>query len=186
MGGKPPAPLPGPKGKFGATLPGAMVLYRPSANKKELIVGRITQNLRESEAMVVVPYAGVWSSTRVRWSPGSLPAETVSYKSLFTEVSLGPNGTLRYADLSAVEHGGYSLGASPIVVPQEVIDPDADGSEPVLDQDSTLAASDGAWAPPVSKVPYVPRWTSTHAQRSSSCEVAVTCPKAAVHRGPYA
>ena len=46
------------------------------------------------------------------------------------------------------------------MVPQEVIDPDA---EPVLDQDSTLAASDGAWAPPVSKVPYVPRWTSTHA-----------------------
>ena len=73
------------------------------------------------------------------------------------------NGTLRYADLSAVEYGGYSLGASPIVVPQEVIDPDADGSEPVLDQDSTLAASDGARAPPVSKVPYVPRWTSTHA-----------------------
>ena len=122
VGGKPPAPLPGPKGKFGATLPGAMALYRPSVNKKELIVGRVTQNLRESKAMVVVPYAGVWSSTRVRWSPGSLPAETVSYKSLFREVSLGPNGTLRYADLSAVEHGGYSLGASPIVVPQEVID----------------------------------------------------------------
>jgi len=75
---------------------------------------------------------------------------------------MGPNGTLRYADLSAVEHGGYSLqGASPMVVPQKVIDPDADGSEPVLDQDSTL----GAWAPPVSKVPYVARcarWTSTH------------------------
>ena len=35
VGGKPPAPLPGPKGKFGATLPGAMVLYRPSANKKD-------------------------------------------------------------------------------------------------------------------------------------------------------
>ena len=89
VGGKPPAPLPGPKGKFGATLPGAMLLYRPSANKKELIVGRVTQNLRESKAMVVVPYAGLWSSTRVRWSPGSLPAETVSYKSLFREVSLG-------------------------------------------------------------------------------------------------
>ena len=110
MGGKPPAPLPGPKGKFGATLPGAMVLYRPSANKKELIVGRVTQNLRESKAMVVVvvPHAGVWSSTRVRWSPGSLPAETVSCKSLFREVSLGPNGTLRYADLSAVEHEGMA------------------------------------------------------------------------------
>ena len=68
VGGKPPAPLPGPKGKFGATLPGAMVLYRPSSNRKELIVGRVTQNLRESKAMVIVPYAGVWSSTRVRWS----------------------------------------------------------------------------------------------------------------------
>ena len=96
--------------------------------------------------------------------PGSLPAETVSYKSLFREVSMGPNGTLRYADLSAVAwwlllgrfaHGGSSS--------QEVIDRDADGAEPVLGQDSTLAASDGAWAPPVPKVPYVSRWTSTHA-----------------------
>ncbi|CAE7883936.1 unnamed protein product [Symbiodinium microadriaticum] len=145
VGGKPPAPLPGPKGKFGATLPGAMVLYRPSSNRKELIVGRVTQNLRESKAMVIVPY-------------------TVSYKSLFREVSMGPNGTLRYADLSAVAwwlllgrfaHGGSSS--------QEVIDRDADGAEPVLGQDSTLAASDGAWAPPVPKVPYVSRWTSTHA-----------------------
>ncbi|CAE7820184.1 unnamed protein product [Symbiodinium sp. CCMP2456] len=60
-------------------------------------------------------------------------------------------------------HSWGRLMALFLPAPEEVIDPDADLSEPVLDQDSTLAASDGAWAPPVSKVPYVARWTSTHA-----------------------
>ena len=74
---KPPAPLPGPKRKFGATLPGAMVLHRPAADRKELIV-KVVQSLRESKAMVLAPNAGAWSSTRVRWSPGQVPVETVS------------------------------------------------------------------------------------------------------------
>ena len=41
---------------------------------------------------------------------------------------------------------------------------DGEGDAPVLDQDRVLAASDAAaWVPPKTQVPYVSRWTSTHA-----------------------
>ena len=56
MGGQSPAPLPGPKGKFGAMIAGALVLYRPDASKKELVVGKVLQNLRDSKACINPTY----------------------------------------------------------------------------------------------------------------------------------
>ena len=88
----------------------ALALHRPDASKKEL-------------AVVLQPYAGVWGSTRVRWSPARVNPETVSYRSLFREVQIGADGALRYSDLRAVEEGNYLLGASSLVVPSEVMDP---------------------------------------------------------------
>ena len=102
MGGQSPAPLPGPKGKFGAVIAGTLVLYRPDASKKELVVGKVLQNLRDSKAVVLQPYAGVWGSTRVRWSPARVNPETVSYRSLFREVQIGTDGALKYSDLRRV------------------------------------------------------------------------------------
>ena len=149
---------------------------------RRIIVGRVTQNLRESKAMVVVPcYVGVWSSTRVRWSPGSLPAETVSYKSLFREVSLKPNGTLRYADLSAVVSMVVTLWAPrPWCFRRS--------STLMLSQCSTRTAP---WPLPTERGrPRCPRCRTFLAGRQRMrlccCEVAVSCSKAAVYRGPYA
>ena len=112
--------------------------------------------MRESKAVTLIPY-GVVSGVppafagHLRVSAGgdgflSQPKPGSCFGALWhSEV---------YSDLSAIEGGGYSPW---------VVDPDADGGNPALDQDSALAASDGAWAPPVTKVPYVARWTSTHA-----------------------
>ena len=35
------------------------MLYKPDASKKELVVGKVLQNLRDSKAVVLQPYAGV-------------------------------------------------------------------------------------------------------------------------------
>ena len=100
-------------------------------------------------------WCGVWSATRVRWTPASVPVETVSYRNRNREVALGPSGTLKYIPIS---RRSRVVGTPPGWSTRMT-----DGGNPALDQDSALAASDGAWAPPVTKVPYVARWTSTHA-----------------------
>ena len=48
-------------------------LYQQAADKKELVVGRVVHNIRESTAVTLQPYGGVWSATRVRWTLSSVP-----------------------------------------------------------------------------------------------------------------
>ena len=105
-----PQPLPGPKGRFGTLVKGALVAFRPGVDRKQLLVAEVTENIQDSRSVFVKPMKAEVTPNRVRWSRDStVPPEAVAYKSIFREVSLTPKGYLHHSDLRAIDEAGLEL-----------------------------------------------------------------------------
>ena len=102
-----------------------MVAYQSHSNgpsAKELTIGRVIVNERDQGSVVLQPYAGVWSGSRVvhrpyyqtsagySLVPGPRGAqEKIRYEALVLQVELLTGGELAHGSARRLSNGGWGL-----------------------------------------------------------------------------
>ena len=92
-----------------------------SARSRQLLLGKVLQNFRETERVVMQPYRGKWTHSKVRYvplyqsaeghteRPGDPVQESVPYADLIYEAGLKQNGELSLNTEAKLRKGSWGL-----------------------------------------------------------------------------
>ena len=120
------AGVPGPRKGWGGLAKGHFVAYLRAGSDRELVVGKVEENVRQDRHVLVHCYQATWRNVAVRWRPvyfetveqgdketlettGRPKQEPVRYAALVRVVELLIDGELAHASSRALDRSGYRL-----------------------------------------------------------------------------
>jgi len=124
--GDEPQAVPGPRKGWGGLAKGHLVAYLRAGSDRELVVGKVEENVRQDRHVLVHCYRATWRNVAVQWKPvyfeavaegdketlevtGRPKQEPVRYAALVRVVELLVDGELAHASSRALDRSGYRL-----------------------------------------------------------------------------